>query len=124
MTDQDIFFTHTIVGQPMSVELGKPLVRTPQTAKSGQSGLMADLGHNRFWLDGAWKEWCLVTRAFPPASAPRRRPGATRRWLERHALRLAIAALLLMGSACAMVTIAFWPVSFMTWLSAVLARGL
>ena len=124
MTDQDIFFTHTIVGQPMSVELGKPMVSPAHAAKSGQVGLMADLGNNRFSLDPAWKEWCLITSAFPPASAPRRRPGAARRWLERYALLLAVAALVLMGSACSMLAIAFWPASTMRWLSAVLTRGL
>lgn len=124
MTDQDIFFTHTIVGQPMSVELGKPLVSPSHAAKSGQSGLTADLGNNRFSLHPTWKEWCLITSAFPRAGVPRRKAGATRRWLERYALLLAIAALMLMGSACAMLAIVFWPGSSMRWLSAVLTHGL
>ena len=123
MTDQDIFFTHTIVGQPLSVELGRRLVSTPHATKPGQSGLIAKLGHRRFWLDPAWKEWCLINSAFPPAYAPRRKPGPVQRWLERHAILLAIAALMLISMACATLAFAFWPFISMGWLSAVLARG-
>lgn len=124
MTDQDIFFTHTIVGPRLSVGLGRRLDSTSHATKPGVSWLIANLGEGRFWLDPDWKERWLINSGSPRAGAPWRKPGPVRRWLERYAIALAVAGLMLMGLACAMLAIAFWPSIAMGWPSVVLAQGL
>ena len=51
-------------------------------------------------LSSAWRSWAIERLATLPAGQPRRRPRPLRRWLERHALIIALLGLLmLLGSA-------------------------
>lgn len=108
MTEEDIFFTHTVVGQALSVEMGRPLDR--QRAETYPSGLQTSLASGSFSLPQVWKEWCLIQGAYPYAGLPRRRPGRFRRWLERHALILAaVGVLMLLFTTSLLVGLIWFP---------------
>jgi hypothetical protein len=61
-----------------------------------------------FSLPQVWKDWCLIQGAYPYVGTPRSRPGRFRRWLERHALVIA-----LVGSVFALAATSFSVV--LTW---------
>lgn len=107
MTDQDLFFTHTIVGQAMSVEMGRRISKKDLRYQNTLHALTADMATATFGLPQDCVDWCLIQGAYPYAGTPRRRPGATRRWLERHSLVLAglslVLILVLLGTAAVMV---------------------
>jgi hypothetical protein len=92
MTSEDQFFTHTIVGQAFSIALGN----NPATPLGSTEGLRANMLTGRKSLSRSWKEWCQLQGAYPYAGLPRRRPGTTRRMLERYALLIAISGFAMM----------------------------
>ena len=116
MTDEDIFFTHTIVGQAMSVEMGRPLDRRSVHAPDQKAGLQASFVDGRASLPQVWTDWCLIQGAYPYAGLPRRRPGRFRRWLERHALVLAAVGVLTLLSGTGLLIVLIWFPDFLTWL--------
>lgn len=85
MTEEDLFFTHTIVGSALSLPLG----RIPTHAAAVQAGLQVNMRNASTSLDQVWKDWILLQCAYPYAGRHRRAPGAMRRGLERHALLIA-----------------------------------
>lgn len=87
MDDTDAFFTHTIVGAPFTTVLGK---RMPSTALK-RDGVKVHLASGESFLTAAWRDWLVLSHQNDPAGRPRRCPGQLRRWLERHALWLALA---------------------------------
>jgi hypothetical protein len=102
MTEEDMFFTHTIVGPALSLHMG-------QAAKMPErpgSGLQVDMRNAGTSLDHVWKDWFLVQGAYPYVGLPRRAPGATRRRIERYALLIAVLGLLLASGALAVVVVA------------------
>ena len=104
MDDTDAFFTHTIVGAPFTIVLGK---RMPSTALK-REGIKVNLGSGDSFLTAVWRDWVALSHQDDPVGRPRRRPGRVRRWLERHALWLAWAGI---GSLLATATywgIALW----------------
>jgi hypothetical protein len=90
MTDEDLFFTHTIVGPALSLHLGS--IQAP-SAHQG-AGLQVNMRNASTSLDRVWKDWILIQGAYPYAGLPRRKPGALRRWIERHALLIGAMGLL------------------------------
>lgn len=120
MSDEEIFFTHTIVGQPLSVELGRPLQlsRDRSSTASSPSPLAVKVADVGLSVGHIWREWCLIQGAYPYPGRPRRRPGALRRFLERHALLLSLAALVMMAvTAGFMALLMGWPSALRTLLS-------
>lgn len=109
MTEQDIFFTHTIVGPPLSIELGRPLVpiKRPRSA-AHPDALQANMARDRFSLGPAWRTWCLIQGSYPYAGLPRHRPGKARRLLERYALVLASVAVLMMLISASIIASVLW----------------
>lgn len=106
MDETDAFLTHTIVGAPFSVLLG----RRQSPAKVSTQGLEVSLGKASVGLTDGWRSWAVLTHIESPAGTPRQRPRRFRRWLERHALVIALTGLLMMlGSAV------FWAI---VWLPA------
>jgi hypothetical protein len=99
MKDADAFFTHTIVGAPMSVLLGRRVSHSG-SSKDGVEVKLAD-GDNQ--LSPGWREWILSSRAGETVGQPRMRPGRARRVLERHAFWIA-----LLGLAAMAGTAAYW----------------
>lgn len=96
MDETDAFFTHTIVGAPLSVALG----RRQGVPNSQTSGLKVDMAEGETRLSHIWQEWVVLSHACDPVGQPRMRPGRVRRSLERHALWIALLGLLaLLGSA-------------------------
>lgn len=96
MDETDAFFTHTIVGAPLSVLLGRRQTHTQPPAQ----GLVVDPGTGEARLSRLWQEWAVLSRACDPVGQPRMRPGPVRRVLERHALWIALAGVLaLLGTA-------------------------
>jgi hypothetical protein len=89
MTDNDAFFTHTIVGAPFSVLLGRR--RSGQDAAA--AGIEVDLAGAEVRLGTPWQDAFILGRAADTRGRPRRRPGTALRWLERHALLVAAAGL-------------------------------
>jgi len=97
MSDSDAFFTQTIVGAPMSVLLGRQLIRS---GGRESEGLRIDLAAGTNVLSPSWKSWIINTQACAPVGVPRMRPSRWKRWLERYALVIAAAGLLgLLASA-------------------------
>jgi hypothetical protein len=99
MTDEDMFFTHTIVGSALSLPLGN----NPLHAAPAQTGLWVNMRDATTSLDRAWKDWVLIQAAYPYVGRPRRAPGALRRSLERHALLIAGFGLVSLVGACVVV---------------------
>jgi hypothetical protein len=106
MSETDAFFTHTIVGAPMSVLLGRQVRPGRHVVPEG---LLVDLTQGQAVLSPAWQSWGITTQACAPVGIPRMRPTRARRWLERHALVIAGT-----GLFCAMATAIYWGVSL--WL--------
>lgn len=99
MDETNAFFTHTIVGAPLSVLLG----RRQGLPDSQAAGLTVDMARGETRLSRIWTEWIVLSHACDPVGQPRVRPGKLRRVLERHALWIALLGLLaLLGS------VAFW----------------
>ncbi|MCU0941755.1 MAG: hypothetical protein MUE35_04330 [Hydrogenophaga sp.] len=90
MDEQDVFFTQAVVGAPFSVLLGRQL--TAGALKS--QGIELDPAQGVARLSPAWQPWVIQRMAELPPGVPRRRPKALRRWLERHALGIAMLGLL------------------------------
>lgn len=120
MTDEDLFFTHTIVGRATSVELGRPLDRKSAGRQALSSGVQVSLSGQGISLADAWKDWCVVQGTYPYPGRPRRRPGGFRRWLERHSLVLAVsgAVLLLLSVGFLVVAMKSQGLVGASWLAA------
>ena len=104
MNDTNAFFTQTIVGAPFSVELGQRLTRE----QINQSGLVVDFETGESRLTRAWRDWWVLSHAGDAAGLPRLRPGRLRRWLERHALWLALLGLTSLGASALIWGVVFW----------------
>ncbi len=97
MNQVDVFFTQTIVGPPLSVVLGERMARP----RAAVPGVQVDLGSGRYKLADAWRDWIQLSHADDAPGTPRRRPGAVRRALERHALAVALLGLAALGGTAA-----------------------
>ena len=101
MDETDAFFTHTIVGAPFSVLLG----RRQSPSHASVQGLEVSLAKGDVRLSEGWRSWAVLGELEAPAGTPRRRPKRLRRWLERQALIIALLGLLMvLGS------VAFWAI--------------
>jgi hypothetical protein len=101
MTEEDMFFTHTIVGSALSLHLGQAATMPERPG----SGLQVDMRNASASLDHMWKDWFLVQGAYPYVGLPRRAPGALRRKIERYALLIAALGLLLALGALVVVVV-------------------
>jgi hypothetical protein len=108
MTDQDLFFTHTVVGQAMSVPLGRRMSKKDLRSQGTPQALAVNMATATFDLPQAWKDWCMIQGTYPYAGSPRRSPGRARRWLERHALILAVISMLSILTVLAFVALIAW----------------
>lgn len=99
MNDTDAFFTQTIVGAPFSVLLGRQL----DPGRVETAGIEVNMLGTETRLSQVWKDWILMTHASDRIGQPRHRPGRGRRWLERHALWLAV-----LGLSSLLATVVFW----------------
>ncbi len=97
MTEQDAFFTQTIVGAPVSVLLGRR-----QRGTGLDQGLEVDMRRDGLRLSPEWQAWA-ETRAVAPPGQVFARPGRWRLFLLRHSGKLATAGMvaLLAGLALA-----------------------
>lgn len=88
MSDIDVYFTQSIVGAPFSAALGRRAAAAPARAvgiEMAPDGTVARL--KVFWAD----EVLIGASAAGPHL--RRIPTPQRRWLERHALAIALTGL-------------------------------
>ncbi|WP_302172237.1 hypothetical protein [uncultured Hydrogenophaga sp.] len=101
MTEQDAFFTQTIVGAPVSVLLGRR-----QRGTGLDQGLEVDMRRDGLRLSPEWQAWA-ETRAVAPPGQAFARPGRWRLFLLRHAGQLAGVGLvsLLTGLALAYLSL-------------------
>lgn len=90
MDEQDAFFTQAVVGAPFSVLLGRQM--SPPALKAQGIEVPVDGAPSR--VSPAWQPWVIERMATLPAGVPRPRPRGLRRWLERHALAIALLGLL------------------------------
>jgi len=95
MEESDAFLTRTIVGAPFCALLGRRL--PPHAARL--AGLELDPQTGRARLAEGWNDFIALGRATDDRGRPRNRPGPLRRWLERHALVIAIGGLTAFGAA-------------------------
>lgn len=100
MTEQDAFFTHTIVGAPLSVVLGR---RAPGGSTQGLE-VQAHTGDAQ--LSPAWQPWAIQRLSEWPVGVPMQRPGRWRRALERHALLIAGLGLMALLAGVVLVVLA------------------
>lgn len=91
MDETDAFFTHTIVGAPFSVLMGRRLKAEEMVAQ----GMEVDMKAGTHRLSDSWHDWWVMSHAGDLPGRPRPRPGRLRLWLERHALWLALLGLTL-----------------------------
>lgn len=104
MDNTDAFFTHTIVGAPLSVLLGRR-----QTAAEVQAqGLSVDLARGDTRLSRLWADWIVLSHACDPVGQPRLRPGAVRRHLERHALWVALLGVFALLASALLWGVMWW----------------
>lgn len=121
MTDQDIFFTHTVVGQAMSIELGRRISRKDLRRQGTLQALAANMETATFDLPQIWTDWCLIQGAYPYTGLPRRRPGVIGRWLARHALILAVVGLVMVLMSLSAAALMVWMPQSMQMLAAALS---
>ncbi len=104
MDDPDTFFTLTIVGAPVSLMLGRRMTPTQVRAQGLDVSLETGLGR----LTDAWRDVALLGRASDLAGRPRRRPGRTLRWMERHALGIALSGVVCIVAAAVLAGVLLW----------------
>jgi hypothetical protein len=104
MDPTDAFFTQTVVGSPFTVMLGRRL----NVKDSTFQGLEHDLATGESSFTRLWQEWIVLSHEEDKPGLPRKRPGALRRWLERHALWVAG-----LGLSTLVATAVFW--GLMLW---------
>lgn len=104
MDETETFFTRTVIGPPVSVVLG----RRQHRVRSRTGGLDVQLDGPGQRLAQTWRDWLVTSHADDPAGLPRRRPAALRRWLERHALAVALAGLLCLVTGLTLIGISTW----------------
>lgn len=103
MNETDAFFTQTIVGAAFSVPLGQRLTKE----QVAQQGLTVDFETGETRLTQAWRDWWALGHGADSAGKPRLWPRGVRRWLERHALWLA-----LLGLTSLLASVVVWRTMF------------
>jgi hypothetical protein len=101
MDETDAFFTRTVVGPPVRAVLGQR--QAPAQGRAG--GLEVSLARSEQRLGEAWRAWAAPP-AFPDEGAGPLPPPAPRRWLERHALAVALVGLASFALGVVMMTMA------------------
>ncbi len=104
MQPTDAFFTQTVVGAPFSTELGRPII----AGAPASTGLEVDVKTGDHRLARSWQDWFVLSHAGDSPGTPRARPGPLRRFLERHALSVAVSGLLAWGAAAATAGWLLW----------------
>jgi hypothetical protein len=102
--DPDTFFTLTIVGAPASLMLGRRMA----PAQARAQGLDVDLGTGLARLTETWRDHALLGRPQDDTGRPRRRPGPTLRWMERHALGIALAGTAALAASFVIAGVVLW----------------
>ncbi len=95
MDDTDAFFTHTIVGEPRSLLLGRRL----RPAQLKEHGIEVPMEMHPPRLTRVWQDWVILRHDADAPGTPRVRPGKVRRFLERHALAIACLGLVALAIA-------------------------
>jgi hypothetical protein len=102
MTDEDMFFTTTIVGAALSLPLGD----IPPKQARYDDGMQVGMLSGRRSLPKSWLDWLEIQGSYPYIGQPRSRPGALRRWVERYALLIAIAGVCMLVAGLVLLV---WP---------------
>lgn len=104
MDEADAFFTHTIVGAPYTVLLGRRL----SAKETINEGIAVHLPSGKERLSQTWRDWVVLSHACDPVGVPRLRPSPGRRLLERFALPVAVFGLLCLATSLVMWGVVFW----------------
>ena len=104
MTETDAFFTHSIVGAPHSLSLGRRM----NIEEAKRQGLKIRLETGDTALTNAWRDWLILSHAGDPVGQPRLRPGRMRRMMERYALVIAILGLVGLLACAITMGILLW----------------
>jgi hypothetical protein len=99
MSDNDAFFTLSIVGARQKVLMGRRM----RPADAQTEGLRVAMGAGESRLSQFWHESVLLATGRDTDGVPRPQPGAVRRWLERNALWIAALGLCALAASAA-----FW----------------
>ena len=103
MNETNAFFTQTIVGAALSVPLGHSLTKE----QVAQQGLTVDFETGETRLTQTWRDWWALGPGADSDGQPRLWPRGVRRWLERHALWLA-----LLGLTSLLASVVVWRTMF------------
>jgi hypothetical protein len=104
MQESDLYFTHTIVGAPVSVILGVR-VTLPKTSIDGVEVSLSQSHHR---VSQAWQDWLMLQPESPATGQPRVRPGRSRRWLLRYSMVLALLGLASLAAAGGLAAWLIW----------------
>lgn len=104
MNETEAFFTHTIVGAPQSVLLGRRL----SADAARQQGLQIDLASGQTAMSALWNDWAVLSHATDESGKPRIRPTRFRGALERYALLIALAGIAALATAGALIGGHLW----------------
>ncbi len=99
MSDNDAFFTLSIVGAPQKVLMGRRM----RPADAHTEGLRVAMGAGESRLSQFWHERVLLATGRDADGVPRPQPAALRSWLERNALWIAA-----LGLCALLASAAFW----------------
>ena len=86
MSEDDLYFTHAIVGAPQTMFLGERVTLPSVTIAGMQVNLLT--GQSR--ASQAWQDWMTLHRQDPANGLPLCRPGGFMRWLVRHTVLVSI----------------------------------
>lgn len=104
MDSTDAFFTQTVVGAPFTLLMGRKVT----LKDSGFQGLDLRLATGESSFTRLWQEWVVLSHTSDAPGLPRKRPGRLRRWLERHALLIALMGLMALCATAIYWGIALW----------------
>jgi hypothetical protein len=104
MTEADAFFTHAIVGAPVTCILGRRLTRE----RADALGLQVNMQTGETRLSQVWRDWVVLSHATDAVGQPRLRPGRVRAMLERHALVIAGLGLVGLATSAVCAGLLFW----------------
>lgn len=105
MSDNDVFFTLSIIGARQKVLMGRRM----RPADAQTEGLRVAMGAGESQLSRFWHETVLIATERDALGVPRPQPSALRRWLERHALWIAT-----LGVCCLAASAVFWGLQWQT----------
>ncbi len=91
MSDDDLYFTHAIVGAPQTVFLGDRVAMS----NVSMAGMQVNLDTGKSHISEGWQTWMALYRHDSASGLPVRRPSRLQRWLLRHTVLISMVVFVL-----------------------------